>query len=846
MSKTEKKKTRQISVTANDDSDDDFVSPKSNTSVRKEKQRREEKQKRVKAETAEKTYEETSEADGTVRSCPLCGKKVEQSSHSGHLKQCGARLGLSTEQLVEARRLEERHREDRLRLGLPDWPAASAVRRQTGRKKAARCEGEDPDLELALALSVSSCLSSVTTEDSERPGTMWLPQPPAKKRGKQKRDVGKALQARTEKERQRLVGERVMAVLEETSVLSTRPRPGSSGAGLWSLAARLDTVRAGELLVDSLTDVMAADNKLHVEVTADETGKAEVDSAGRDSSELVATQWLQLLESGEESDVEVSCQDVSLACHSLVLRVRCPRLVPRLITETSRTGASRHLLLCDLHRGATVLQALRWVYGGVRPRDKKVLRLLVDWGVTDCAVSEENEPEPDSEAAPPAGSQCLEGLINCMESEEESSVSAEEKSNTEEDSIESDWQEMCQIMTQRKRSEMSASQSGLFCEGEQREDSGRAITRLDIEEKHSEPSSTTRLTATTSVSRSSSPDMFASSDNEYEDEQGELEVLVKADGSNLAGGGVKRKTESDGEDQNSSKRLCSSYHEEPEEEEDEPMYDLSGEVIDLTQPSPSPPPPTKTETTDEDVLVRKLSDLTGQLVEPELPDQEIISLLVQLAVLEVTVPALLQSGAGKVVRQLKNREGKAGRLAGRLVIRWKKVVLNYRPADQDQERKTESAVEQVEKKAETSQELLNQTGLGIAEQDQYDHDDPDEDQDLPDIPSKPDISDDELPSLEASYYDLDYNYENIPPANPTRTPEHRKLTEVAPASLLTPVMQVTPASLRTPVSKFREKEEEAVTPLPDYSLMLTPELRAELKKFGLKVSRNIPSVIVLL
>ena len=135
---------------------------------------------------------------------------------------------------------------------------------------------------------------------------------------------------------------------------------------------------------------------------------------------------------------------------------------------------------------------------------------------------------------------------------------------------------------------------------------------------------------------------------------------------------------------------------------------------------------------------------------------------------------------------------------------------------------------------ETSQELLNQTGLGIAEQDQYDNDDPDEDQDLPDIPSQPDISDDELPSLEASYYDLDYNYENIPPANPTRTPEHRKLTEVAPASL------------RTPVSKFREKEEEAVTPLPDYSLMLTPELRAELKKFGLKVSRNIPSVIVLL
>ena len=46
------------------------------------------------------------------------------------------------------------------------------------------------------------------------------------------------------------------------------------------------------------------------------------------------------------------------------------------------------------------------------------------------------------------------------------------------------------------------------------------------------------------------------------------------------------------------------------------------------------------------------------LVDSDLSEAELISILVQLAVLEVTVPALLETGAGKVVRKLKRREGK--------------------------------------------------------------------------------------------------------------------------------------------------------------------------------------------
>ena len=59
------------------------------------------------------------------------------------------------------------------------------------------------------------------------------------------------------------------------------------------------------------------------------------------------------------------------------------------------------------------------------------------------------------------------------------------------------------------------------------------------------------------------------------------------------------------------------------------------------------------------------------------------------------------------------------------------------------------------------------------------------------------------------------SYLRTPPVGSVRTPEPG------------------PAVLKTPVSRLGRSE--AVTPLPDYAMMLSPQLRAELKKFGLKV-----------
>ena len=853
------KKKKSSQIVHVDSDEDDFVSPKpskqkSFSKGRVKKKTETEPQERSnpltenKSEEPEERKDEAGATSGEKDwSCPLCRKQVDSTSQSGHLKQCGARLGLTTEQLVGARKMEERHREDRKRLGLPDVLPAAPPRKQTAKKKVAgktEYTGADPDLELALAMSISSCPTAVQEtrqeQEAETVGSMWLPQAPApiRKRGKQKRDVGRVLQSRTEVERRRLVGDMVVTVLEETAVMQTRPG-GGGGAPLWSLAGQLDRVKVADLKVEVLRDLMAVNTDTGGQAKSGETGQVLVESVSRDNREEMARQWLELLESGEESDVTVTCSDLSLTCHSLVLRVRCPLLLPRLVTESSSDGVRRHLL-CSAQTGETVRGALRWVYGGVGPPDCKVSRLLADWGLTLTNTSQESQAQADSSSPPPpAGTQCLDSLIDCMEKEEVSGDSSRDDSgnkdehdeeNVIEASFDSDWQEVCEIMTQRKRSEMSANQTPV-------------------------PSNTRN----TIISRSFSPDMFASSGDECE-EGGELEVIVKTDSSEVAGG-VKRKPESESEGQNCSKRLCSSFQHQTSEEEEEKIYDLSGQVIELSEPALSPPPPveeTETKSKDGDDIVCKLSHLSSQLLEPDLTESELVSLLVQLAVLEVTVPALIETGAGKVVRGLRGREGKVGRLAARLVVRWKIVILNHQE---------ESSREPVKKDPDRSRDLLSQTG--ICQDGEEDQEDPEGEagqeepncikekpsdgldvvEDLPDIPDEEpqDIPDEELPPLEASYYDCEYNdfqfnSENIPPTG-TVTPEPGWRTEppAAQSYLRTPPVGsersqepgVGPVVLKTPVSRLERGE--ALTPLPDYAMMLSPQLRAELKKFGLKV-----------
>ena len=55
----------------------------------------------------------------------------------------------------------------------------------------------------------------------------------------------------------------------------------------------------------------------------------------------------------------------------------------------------------------------------------------------------------------------------------------------------------------------------------------------------------------------------------------------------------------------------------------------------------------------------------------------LVSGLLKLAKVPATVPVLLSTGVGKVVRRLKDREGEVGKLAGKLVNKWRRIALQY-------------------------------------------------------------------------------------------------------------------------------------------------------------------------
>ena len=96
-------------------------------------------------------------------------------------------------------------------------------------------------------------------------------------------------------------------------------------------------------------------------------------------------------------------------------------------------------------------------------------------------------------------------------------------------------------------------------------------------------------------------------------------------------------------------------------------------------PPPSIDPPGDPPSLSEAEIIFLLTSISSLLEEESSTPSLLVSGLVKLATVPVTVPALLSTGVGKVVRRLKDREGKVGRLAGKLVSRWKRIVLQYEP-----------------------------------------------------------------------------------------------------------------------------------------------------------------------
>jgi len=75
--------------------------------------------------------------------------------------------------------------------------------------------------------------------------------------------------------------------------------------------------------------------------------------------------------------------------------------------------------------------------------------------------------------------------------------------------------------------------------------------------------------------------------------------------------------------------------------------------------------------------VTLINKLVEDLSDTNIDDKHTEGCLKTLCSVEVTVPMMLETEVGKVVRKLRDREGRIGRLAGRLVARWKRLIFAY-------------------------------------------------------------------------------------------------------------------------------------------------------------------------
>jgi len=592
--------------------------------------------------------------------CPLCNKQAQ----AGHLKSCASKHGLTTQQVVELRRMEEKHREERRKLGIPDVALSVAApktsKARIPRKKTSDDAGADPDLALALALSISA--AGTCNEDdggkveevqggkmSVRAMTegqkMWLPQPTVTMKRKGKRIVGQTvLQSRSGVERERITGDRVARVLDqqmEIKELSKEERSplgdwshrnyGESSSHFWSLAGKLDTVTASQLIAEKMDNYLKLDRTFKVPSPSCPAQTMSLQPALPSQSPCLVSlsmQWLSLLKSGTASDLVILCKDeVEVSCHSLVLMVRCPNILKNVVKE----GSGQSFVVMDQYEDTVVRVILTYLYGGSFDTqlitDKEQLTQLgkmvaeykleefkailgdvmieeIDVDSIDAHSSEDNDEDKLI-----CGTQGLDILLDCLDKDNKL---GDVNDNADDD----EWDEVCNLMTQSRSfvSEIS-NQDASFNKNAQtrreetinQKNASNEDIELDLRLEESFQSDSfhklgemraessipavqvspysvlPEVTKQSVLSRSFSPDMFDMSDD---DDAAVVESAVSVTSSPSSSPtmtSMKRKMVSPPISPN--KRFCSGPSLRTDEEHPSSVSQ-DDEIVDLTQPTP--------------------------------------------------------------------------------------------------------------------------------------------------------------------------------------------------------------------------------------------------------------------
>ncbi|XP_068085376.1 uro-adherence factor A isoform X2 [Anabrus simplex] len=171
--------------------------------------------------------------------CPMCWKRFDK-VNVVHLKACAAKHNMTTAQLMDAMALQDKQTAEREALGLPAVPCNQSSKKPSTRKGSGTSDSNDPNLQLALALSASMHEAEeqqMLQEDdvlleaglgqevlakqktllerfgftSSRPALITASSP--RPRGKHKLKGFPTLLLRTQEERDRLITEKVALIL---------------------------------------------------------------------------------------------------------------------------------------------------------------------------------------------------------------------------------------------------------------------------------------------------------------------------------------------------------------------------------------------------------------------------------------------------------------------------------------------------------------------------------------------------------------------------------------------------------------------------------------------------------
>ncbi|GBN12010.1 hypothetical protein AVEN_179912-1 [Araneus ventricosus] len=349
--------------------------------------------------------QETTAENAFILDCPLCFKHFPTSEvRSAHIKKCGKSRGLSTQSVIQALRLQEKHVLERRALGLPlnnkpaKQPKKPAAKKFLIKPKSAM----ESDIHLAKALSLSlkenenktpTNFDSADPEDSQSTAILQAPsefQNPGKFVSKKKTlKPTSFLLLRSEEERQKIILEKVNSVIASLSEFKSdvsedvkHDSTEQKRAFLWNMCGKAEDKKAYyvEQLLDwiSPSDVevgsklcnlsQIAGHRIFTQLPCDYTfssaDKIDENSVVHEDIEspslikslrsLIGNCWM--------SDVDIhTASGIVIPAHKLFLALRCPSL-KNAFDEPVPSG--RHVLHWENTSFDAALHFLNFIYTG--------------------------------------------------------------------------------------------------------------------------------------------------------------------------------------------------------------------------------------------------------------------------------------------------------------------------------------------------------------------------------------------------------------------------------------------------------------------------------------------------